>query len=444
MRRAPIAHPLRPLGLALALTVAALGFGDPALGLTASAGPAGPIVLGEIKGPIHGITSEYVAKAVAHADERDAALLVITIDTPGGLVSSTREIIQTILASRTPVVLFVAPSGAGAASAGFYIELSADVAAMAPGTQIGAAHPVTLFGENKKDDIMMEKAENDLAAQARSIAQNRSRNVDVAEKIVRESVSLTEREALEQKVIDIVSRDLPELLKALEGRTIRRFDGAETVLHVEGHPIEKFEMTRRQQILAVISDPTVAFILLVVGLLGLYVEFTHPGMIAPGVIGGVALLLFALATQILPLNLLGLLLIGIGIGLFILEIKIASFGLLTAGGIFSVTLGFLVLFEGPIPEMRIPLLVVLPMGLTIAAIMAFLTQRVVRARKWKVTTGAEGLMGEIGTALTDIDKEGKVFVHGEYWNAIASERIAVGSRVRVRAVREMVIEVDRA
>lgn len=424
------------------LETAALAAG---LGLAAPAAFAAPgtVILGEIRGPIHGITSEYVARAVEHADAVSADLLVITIDTPGGMVSSTKEIIQTILSSRTPVVLFVAPSGAGAASAGFYITLSADVAAMAPGTQIGAAHPVTPFGENKKDDIMMQKAENDLAAQARSIAQNRSRNVEVAEKVVRDSVSLTEREALDQKLIDVVCRDVPELLASLDGRKIKRFDGKEAVLHLAGAATEKFEMTRRQRILAIVSDPTVAFILFVVGVLGLYIEFTHPGLIAPGVIGGLALLLFALATQILPINLLGLLLIGLGIGLFVLEIKVSSFGLLTVGGVLSITFGFLVLFEGPIPELRIPLTMVLPTGLTIGAIMAFLTHRVVTAQAWKVATGHEGLKGEEGTALTDIEKEGKVFVHGEYWNATAAERIAAGSKVKVRAVKDMVLEVDR-
>jgi membrane-bound serine protease (ClpP class) len=410
---------------------------------SASRAAPGVVVLGEIQGPIHGITSEYVARAVEHADQEAASLLVITIDTPGGMVSSTKEIIQSILSSRTPVVLFVAPSGAGAASAGFYITLSADVAAMAPGTQIGAAHPVTPFGENRKDDIMMQKMENDLAAQARSIAQNRRRNVDLAEKVVRDSVSLTEREALDQKIIDLVCRDLPELLSDLDGKTIRRFDGSETVLHLHGAATEKYEMTRRQQILAIVSDPTVAFILFVVGVLGLYVEFTHPGLVAPGVIGGIALLLFALATQILPVNLLGLLLIGVGIGLFILEIKIASFGLLTVGGVLSITFGFLVLFEGPIPEMRIPLAAVLPTGLTIGGIMAFLTRRVVVARSWKVTTGAQGLAGETGIALTDVEKDGKVFVHGEHWNATAAVRIAAGSSVRVRAVKDMVLEIEK-
>jgi len=405
---------------------------------------AATIVRAEIKGAIHGITSEYVARAISRADESGASLLLITMDTPGGLVSSTEEIIQKILSSRTPVVLFVGPSGASATSAGFYIVLSSDVAAMAPGTRIGAAHPVTPFGENKKDDIMMQKAENDLAAQARSIAQNRKRNVDVAEKIVRDSISLTEQEALDQKLIDLIARDVPELLERLEGRTITRFDGTEITVEVKGAAVEEYEMTRRQRMLAIIAEPQVAFLLLVVGILGLYLEFTHPGMIAPGVVGGIAILLFAMATQILPMNLLGLLLIAAGIGLFILEVKVTSFGLLTVGGVLSITLGFLVLFEGPIPEMRVPLTAILPGSLTLAAIMAFLTQRAFRSQRIKVSTGHEGLRGEIGTALTDIEKDGRVFVHGEYWNATSRERLAAGSKVRVAAVRDMIVEVEKA
>lgn len=402
------------------------------------------VVQAEIDGPIHGITAEYTARAVERADSAGAVLLLITINTPGGLVSSTEEIIKSILGSRTPVAIFVAPSGASATSAGFYITISGDVAAMAPGTRIGAAHPVTPFGENKKEDIMMQKAENDLAAQARSIAQNRGRNVEIAEKMVRESVSLTEKEALDQKLVDLVSRDVTELLSKLDGSTIKRFDGQESVLRLEGATIEKFEMTKRQKILAVISDPTVSFVLFVVGILGLYIEFTHPGLIAPGIVGGAALLLFAVSTQILPVNLLGLVLVALGIVLFVLEVKFTSFGLLTAGGVLSVTLGFLILFEGPIPELRLPLYAIIPTSLTLALIMAFLTQRAFRAQRWKVSTGKEGLRGEIGTAITDIETGGKVFVHGEYWNATSRQKIEAGAKIRISAVNDMQVEVERA
>ncbi len=406
---------------------------------------ASPVVIhGEINGAIHGVTSEYVARAIERAEESGAALVVFTIDTPGGLVTSTEAIIKAVVASRVPVAFLVAPSGASATSAGFYITISSDVAAMAPGTRIGAAHPVTPFGENKKEDIMMQKAENDLAAQARSIAQNRRRNVEVAEKMVRESISLTESEALEEKLIDLLSKNVPDLLANLDGRSIRRFDGTEVVLDLRGAVVEPFEMTTRQKILAVVSDPTVSFVLFIVGVLGLYMEFTHPGLILPGIVGGIALLLFAISTQILPLNLFGLLLIGLGIALLILEVKVTSYGMLTVGGVVAITLGFLTLFEGPIPELRLPLVAILPVSITVGLIMAFLTQRAIRAQLWKVATGTHGLVGEFGTALTEVGVSGKVFVHGEYWDATARETIPSGGRVRVCAVKDMVIEVERA
>jgi len=413
------------------------------LAVPGSAGAAA-IVRAEINGVIHGITAEYVARAVEKADGENAALLVFVINTPGGLVTSTEKIIESLLASRTPVVLFVAPSGASATSAGFYITLSSDVAVMSPGTRIGAAHPVLAFGDNEKEDVSMQKAENDLAAHARSLAQNRKRNVEVAERMVRESISLTEREALEQGLVDLICRDMDEMLHQLDGRKIRRFDGSEVVLDLGEARIEDFKMTTRQKILAVVSDPTVSFVLFLVGLLGLYVEFTHPGLILPGVAGAVSLILFAISTQILPVNLLGLLLIGLGIGMLILEVKFTSYGLLTVGGVASITFGFLTLFEGPIPELSLPPAAILPASLTVALIMAFLTQRALRAQMWKVSTGAEGIRGEIGTALTEIEQEGKVFVHGEYWNARSKERIGVGERVRVTAVKDLIVDVEKA
>lgn len=406
---------------------------------------ASPVVIhAEIIGAIHGVTSEYVARAIEKGEESGAALVVFTIDTPGGLVTSTEAIIQEILSSRVPVAFLVAPSGASATSAGFYITISSDIAAMAPGTRIGAAHPVTPFGDNEKENIMMQKAENDLAAQARSIAQNRNRNVEVAERMVRESISLTESEALEENLIDLLSKSVPDLLANLDGRPIRRFDGTEVVLDLQGAVVETFEMTTRQKILAVVSDPTVSFVLFIVGVLGLYMEFTNPGLIVPGIVGGIALLLFAISTQILPLNLFGLLLIGLGIALLILEIKVTSYGMLTVGGIVAITLGFLTLFEGPIPELRLPLVAILPVSITVGLIMAFLTQRAIRAQLWKVATGTRGLVGEVGTALTEVGAGGKVFVHGEYWDATAREAIPSGERVRICAVKDMVIEVERA
>jgi membrane-bound serine protease (ClpP class) len=401
------------------------------------------VIEATIEGPIHGVTAEYVTRAIEKADSSGAELLIFRMDTPGGLVSSTEEILQAILGSRTPIAVLVAPGGARAASAGFYITLSSDIAAMAPGTRIGAAHPVTPFGDNDKEDVMMEKVENDLAAQARSIAQNRGRNIEVSEKIVRDSISLTELEAVDQNLIDLISADIPDLLKQLDGMTIKRFDGSEVVLDLGSPVVERFEMTRRQKILAVISDPTVSFILLIIGVLGLYIEFTHPGLFVPGILGGISLLLFAISSQILPLNLFGLLLIAAGIVLFVLEVKFTSFGLLTAGGIASITLGFLTLFEGPIPEMRLPSLTIVPFSVTISLIMAFLTYRAFKSQSMKVTTGKEGLEGEVGTAVTDIAGSGRIFVHGEYWNASSSQNIPAGTKVRIRSVGSMSVEVER-
>lgn len=405
---------------------------------------AAVVIHADIEGAIHGVTSEYVERAIERAKEADARLIIFTMNTPGGLVSATEEIIQSILASRVPVAFLIAPGGASATSAGFYITISSDVAAMAPGTRIGAAHPVTPFGENKKEDIMMQKAENDLAAQARSIAQNRDRNVEIAEKMVRESISLTETEALDQNLIDLISPDLGDLIERLDGETIKRFDGEEVTLDLLGATVERFEMTTRQKILAIVSNPTIAFVLFIVGVLGLYMEFSNPGLILPGVIGGISLLLFAISTQILPLNLFGLLLIGLGIAMLILEIKVTSYGMLTLGGIVAITIGFLTLFEGPIPELRLPLFAVLPASLAVGGIMAYLTQRAIRAQLWKVSTGSEGLAGEFGTALTAVAETGKVFVHGEYWDATAAERIDPGERVRIRTVKDMVVEVEKA
>ena len=415
-----------------------------------SAAPGGPVVLSEIKGVVTAVTVEYVEKTLQKADEERGELVVFEMDTPGGLVTSTEEIIQAILASRTPVVVHVSPAGAQAASAGLYIANAADVIAMAPGTRIGAGHPVGAFGNNPGGDqkegrnYLGEKIENDLAAAVRSVATNRGRNAEVFERMVRESISLTEREALDQNVIDYIAKDLPELLQALEGREVIRFDGTKQTLKLADAVLARFEMTTRQRIMAFVANPNVAFILFGIAVLGLWIEFNHPGLIAPGVIGGVALILFAMSAQILPINLLGVLLICLAVALFILEIKFTSYGLLTAGGIISLTLGFLTLFDSArMPEVRISLSFILPTAITVGGVMALVTLLVVKSQRSRVTTGVEALVGEIGEAMTDLDPEGKVFVHGEYWNATSSVPIATGRRVRVKAVRNLEIEVEQ-
>lgn len=411
--------------------------------------PGSVILVGQLRGIITSVTVEYVQQILSKADQRRCDLVVLEMDTPGGPVTSTEAIIQSILASRTPVVVYVSPAGAQAASAGLYISNAADVIAMAAGTRIGAGHPVTVFGGNpggdKKSgrDYMGEKIENDMAAGVRSIATNRGRNAEVYERMVRESISLTEREALDQKVIDLVAKDLDDLLRALDGREIRRFDGASLKLALPHPEVERFELTTRQRLLSLIASPEVSTILFGVAVLGLFIEFNNPGLIAPGVVGGLALVLWAISIQILPINLLGLLLIVLAVSLFILEIKVTSHGLLTLAGAVALTLGFLTLFDTDrMPGLGLSLSFILPTSLTIALVMAAVTAVAIRAQRSPVATGVEALPGEIGEAVTDIGAAGKVFVHGEYWNATSSEPIARGRSVRIRAVRDMALEVE--
>lgn len=412
---------------------------------------AGAVLVAEVRGPVTPVTLEYVRAALQHAARRQFGVVVLEMDTPGGLAASTEELIRDILGSSAPVVVYVTPAGAQAASAGLYITNAADVAAMAPGTRIGAGHPVSIGGgdpgggEEKGRDYLGEKIENDMAAGVRSIATNRGRNAEVYERMVRESISLTEREALEQGVVDLVAGDLDELLEALNGRAIKRFNGDPMTLSLSPSQVERFEMTTRQRVLAWVADPRIAFILLGIGMLGLYVEFNNPGLIAPGVVGGVALILFAMSVQILPVNVLGLVLIALAISLFILEIKFTSYGFLTLGGILGLTLGFLMLFDtDEIPALRVPLAFILPTSITIGLVMGLVTLLVVLAHRAPVRTGVEGLVGEIGDAVTAIGSTGKVFVHGEYWDATSPEPIERGRKVRIKMVKQMGLEVEPA
>ena len=405
------------------------------------------IVSAEVVDTINPVTAEFISDAVDRADEVQASLLIIKIDTPGGLLESTKTIIQKFYQSKTPVVVFVYPSGARAASAGFMILIAADVAAMAPGTNTGAAHPVlTLFGKNEKDDIMIIKAESDSAAFVRTIAENRGRNIAEAEKAVKESISFTEKEAKEKNLIDLICKDQEELLAALDGREVKRFDGTRQIMSVRGRPVEEFRMNWRQKVLSIVSQPFISYFLLLIGLLGIYVEMTHPGVVFPGVIGVIALLLFAFSTQIIPVNFIGILLIIFAIVLFLLEIKVTSYGMLTIGGVMCLIIGSLILFEGPIPEMRLAWSVIVPTCLVVAGLMILVVRLVVRAHRKQVMGGVEGLVNEVGKAITDIEAggEGSVFIHGEYWNATAKERIAKGDYVRVCTVRNMNIEVEKS
>ena len=389
---------------------------------------------------IQPITDEFIGRALAEAKAKNDQALLIEINTPGGLVESTREIIEKIVDSAVPVVVYVTPSGSRAASAGFFILESADIAAMAPGTNTGAAHPVTLGG-SKMDDVMKQKIENDLAALMRSVASRRGRNVDIAESGVRESKSFTEQEALSKKLIDYVASSEDELFRQIAAHPIKRFDGKTITLNLVGQPIRTFEMTLKQRILDRLMDPNVAFILLAVGLLSLYVEFNHPGAVLPGTVGVIFILLAAFALNLLPVRFAALALIATSFILFALEAKFASHGVLTTGGIVLLTLGGLLLVDAPIPEMQVHLLTALAVSIPLGVITAFLMSIALRARRNKVVTGPEGLIGEVGVARTPIAPRGTVFVHGEIWNATSPKPIEAGSRVVVRRVVGLELEV---
>ena len=385
-----------------------------------------------VDAPIHPVTSEYVLKALEKADRESADLVVLTLNTPGGLDSSMRQIIEGIVNAATPVAAFVGPSGARSASAGFFIALACDVFAMAPGTSTGAAHPVgiSLTGQ-AMDKTMEEKVVNDAAATIRTLAEARGRNVRLAEDAVRKSLSYTEREALDGGLIDLVAGSEEELIDRLEGRAVKRFDGSSRTLALRGKPVVPLPMTLRQRILLTIANPNLAYILLMIGLLGLYFEFSHPGAILPGVLGGISLLLAVFAFQILPINYVGLGLILLAVVLFVLEVKVQSFGMLAAGGIAAMIIGSLMLVKSPIPELRPALHVILPVAIGVSLIVAFLLTLVVRAHARRPFTGREGMIGEIGTARTDLAPAGKVFVHGELWEAEGETPIRAGEKVKV-------------
>lgn len=396
-----------------------------------------------INDAIHPITDEFIGRALTDAQNRHADALLIEINTPGGLVTSTRDIIEKILASPLPVVIYVTPSGSRAASAGFFILESADVAAMAPGTNTGAAHPVTLGGE-KMDDVMKQKMENDAAALMRSVADKRGRNVQVAESAVRESKSFTDQEALSQKLIDYVASSEEDLFRQMEGKAIKRFDGKTVTLNLSGKPVTLLEMTLKQRILAYIMDPNVAFILLAIGMLALYMEFNHPGAVLPGTVGVVFLLLAAFALNLLPTRFAAIAMILGAFVLFALEAKFTSHGVLTIGGITLLTLGALMLVDAPIPEMRVHLWTALAVSIPLGLITAFLMSIALRARRNKVVTGVQGLIGEIGVAQSDLTPNGKVFVHGERWDAVSSIPVAAGEEIVVRHVEGLQLTVEPA
>jgi len=389
---------------------------------------------------IQPISDEFIGRALSDAKAQKAQALLIQINTPGGLVESTREIIEKIVDSPVPVIVYVSPSGSRAASAGFFILESADIAAMAPGTNTGAAHPVSLTG-GKMDDVMKQKIENDLAALMRSVAARRNRNVDLAESAVRQSKSFTEQEALSSKLIDYVASSEDDLFRQIAAKPIKRFDGKTVSLNLVGQPVRLFEMTLKQRILDHLMDPNVAFILLAIGLLSLYVEFNHPGAVLPGTVGVVFILLAVFALNLLPVRFAALALIIGSFVLFALEAKFASHGVLTTGGIVLLTLGGLLLVDAPIPEMRVHLFTAIAVSLPLGLITAFLMSIALRARRNKVVTGVQGLIGEIGVAQSALNPMGTVFVHGEIWNAVSSQPVSAGSKVVVQRVDGLQLQV---
>jgi len=390
---------------------------------------------------IQPITDEYIGRAIAEAQRNKDQALLIEINTPGGLLDSTRDIIEKIMASPVPVIIYVTPSGSRAASAGFFILESADVAAMAPGTNTGAAHPVTLGG-GKMDDVMKEKMENDSAAFMRSFVSKRGRNVEVAESAVRQSKSFTDQEALSQKLIDYVAPTEEDLFKQLQGRPVKRFDGQTVTLNLVGRPVRGFDMTLKERILAYLMDPNVAFILLAVGALALYAEFNHPGAVVPGVVGVIFILLAIFALNLLPTRFAAVVLILASFVLFALEAKFATHGILAIGGIVTLTLGGLLLVDAPIPQMRVHFLTALAVSVPLGVITVFLMSIALKARANKIVTGTQGLIGEIGLAQTALSPQGKVFVHGELWDAVSSANVPSGQTVVVRKIDGLQLSVE--
>jgi membrane-bound serine protease (ClpP class) len=417
-----------------------------AAGQLAAAGTRPIVETALVDGIIHPVTSAFMRAAIDKADAEGAALIVFTLHTPGGLLDSTRDINNAIIGAKTPVAVFVGPAGYRAASAGFLITIAADVAAMAPGTHIGAAHPVSGNGE-KVDEVMARKMASDTAAYARTLAAQRGRNVPLVEQAVTESRSFTEQEAIgaAPPLVDVIATDVPDLLRKLDGRTIKRFNGTTARLTLGDADVRTIEMPLGQRILSAIAHPQIAYLLLTLGTLGLTIELWSPGAVLPGVAGGIALLLAFFALQVLPVSYAGLLLILLGFVLLVLEVKVTSHGLLAVGGIASLLFGSLMLIDSPLPELQIGLRLILPVVATLSGIMLFLVSLGLAVQKQPSVTGESGMLHAPGQALTAIDPggTGRVAAHGEIWSATAAEPIQAGDPVVVVAVRGLTLTVRR-
>ena len=404
------------------------------------------VVVAEIDALIHPVSAEFIAQTISRADDEDAELVVLVLRTPGGLVDSTRDINTSIIESETPVVVYVGPSGTRAASAGFLITIAADIAAMAPGTHIGAAHPVSGSGQ-AMDETAAEKAASDVAAYARSLASQRERNVELAEKAVTDSQSFTEREALEAEppLIDLVAADLDALIDQLDGREVRRWDGDTVTLRTAGARIEQVEMNWRQRLLSAVAHPQVAVLLFSLGTLGLTIELWNPGGILPGIVGGLCLLLAFFAFQILPINYVGLLLILFGLALLVAEMLTATYGLLATGGLVAMVLGALMVIDSPAPELQLGWPFILPSMLALGLIVMLLTRLGVRSQLTRPVTGRSGMLEQPGRTTEPIPAggAGTVLTHGELWSATSDEEIGADEPVRVVAVEGMRLVVKR-
>ena len=422
------------------------------------------------------VTQQYILSAIDRSERDGAQCLVLQLDTPGGLLEATRTIVKRIMNARVPIVVYVAPSGARAGSAGVFITLASHIAAMAPSTNIGAAHPVDAGGggpvkklirrikhnvsghehkpgedHNKEEEIVEEeekspmddKIMNDTVAWITTIARTRHRNEAWAKKAVTESVSITEDEAVKDQIVDVIAKNLDELLAKIDGWPVEMLEGAATLATAHAD-VRKLSMTTRERFLAVITNPNIAYLLMMLGTLGLIFEFTHPGIAFPGIAGLICVILAMYSFQTLPVNYAGLALIGMGLALLVVEVKVASFGLLALGGVISLTLGSLMLFNSSDPGTHVSLRVIAATVATLSGMILFLVHRVLAAQRQQVTTGTQGLVGQIGVASTAIDPEGHVFVHGELWNASSASPIQPGEKVRVVSVTGLQIRVEKA
>jgi membrane-bound serine protease (ClpP class) len=389
---------------------------------------------------IHPLTAEYFDRAIQEAQRTHADALLIELNTPGGMMVSMEDIIQKLLAAPIPTIIYVTPAGGSASSAGFFILEAADVAAMAPGTNTGTAHPV-LQGATM-DPVMKEKMENYGASLMRSYTTKRGRNADVAETAVRSSKTFTAEEALTQHLVEYIAKDEGDLLRQLDGKTITRFDGSKVVLHVAGKPVRLYEMTLKQRILSWLMNPNLSFVLFSIGLMAIYAEFNHPGAIIPGVVGFIFVMLALVAFGMLPTNYVSVVMILGAFVLFALEAKLQSHGLLGGSGVFLMVFGALLLVDGPIPQMRVQLWTALGVSIPMGVITIFLMTIAFKARRNKVVTGEQGMVGEVAIVCAPLTPSGKVFVQGELWNAVAPANVEAGGRVVIRSVENLVLHVE--